>query len=521
MTDFITWVSELMKKQKSNKQRTLRNVISFLSLCIIILIILTGWIVTGFRAEQINQTMQNKMKHVTSSFDESIRNIEDDLTLIVKWQKRGSIDLVESTIEDLNSRFIPLIEDKNYLSAVVLIGKDSLCYRLEQDDNNWIGKKEVASFSEYDSTTAQVLENRLIHESRNKIDTSEEIRWIEITEKGCLCLVASISIKNETGESKTVALIIDKARLEETISIESFEENGILRIISGDLFTRSLEMQDKTSVDLNSVSDTVSGTNDILSRALVASVKQHIESGSAFSFHYNSRLWWGLINNIDLGTVKYQFVGLQAQSTIYEENTKERNFYLMTGLIALLVVITLLLFIIRIYNRDRMSGGKINLHKISNVEELIAHGESDNLEFKSTLRWNLKANKPTRDIELAVLKTVVAFLNTEGGILLVGIADDGSALGIEKDNFPNSDKFLLHFNNMIKAHIGLEYANLIDFYLTDYQDKQILVIQCKESKDPIFLKFEETEDFYIRVGPGSRRLSTKKAIKYINERSKH
>ena len=182
MTDFITWVSELMKKQKSNKQRTLRNVISFLSLCIIILIILTGWIVTGFRAEQINQTMQNKMKHVTSSFDESIRNIEDDLTLIVKWQKRGSIDLVESTIEDLNSRFIPLIEDKNYLSAVVLIGKDSLCYRLEQDDNNWIGKKEVASFSEYDSTTAQILENRLIHESRNKIDTSEEIRWIEITE---------------------------------------------------------------------------------------------------------------------------------------------------------------------------------------------------------------------------------------------------------------------------------------------------------------------------------------------------
>ncbi len=61
-----------------------------------------------------------------------------------------------------------------------------------------------------------------------------------------------------------------------------------------------------------------------------------------------------------------------------------------------------------------------------NAEELIKRGESKTLEFKSTLRWSLKEDRQDdKGVTHAVLKTIAAFLNTEGGDLLIGVADDG------------------------------------------------------------------------------------------------
>ncbi len=69
------------------------------------------------------------------------------------------------------------------------------------------------------------------------------------------------------------------------------------------------------------------------------------------------------------------------------------------------------------------------------AEELIKRGESLTLEFKATLRWNLKEDRQDdRVVTHAVLKTIAAFLNTQGGDLLIGVADDGSdSSEIEKD----------------------------------------------------------------------------------------
>src|ERR1700736_4234749 len=80
-----------------------------------------------------------------------------------------------------------------------------------------------------------------------------------------------------------------------------------------------------------------------------------------------------------------------------------------------------------------------------NAAELIKRGESKTLEFKSTLRWNLKEDRrDDKAITHAVLKTIAAFLNTDGGDLLVGVADDGSIIGIERDQLDNDDKFMRH-----------------------------------------------------------------------------
>lgn len=153
------------------------------------------------------------------------------------------------------------------------------------------------------------------------------------------------------------------------------------------------------------------------------------------------------------------------------------------------------------------------------ILELVRRGESKKLEFKSTLRMNLITGKPDWNIEHAVLKTIVAYLNTDGGILLVGVSNSGEILGIENDGFSNEDRFLLHFKQLIKQHIGLNYAPMIEYTLVPVSGKKVLEIDCKKSDEAVFLKTDKNdEEFYIRIGPSSERLTGSKLIEYVNRR---
>lgn len=154
------------------------------------------------------------------------------------------------------------------------------------------------------------------------------------------------------------------------------------------------------------------------------------------------------------------------------------------------------------------------------IRSMISSGEGNRIEFKSTLRWNLETDRSEKVIEKAWLKTVAAFLNSEGGVLLVGVEDSGDILGIEADNFDNEDKYLLHVNNRLQQHIGLEHAGFIRYQLVPVNDQKVLLVECQPSPSPVFLKFGKEEEFYIRVGPGSRRLSTSEVVAYVTKRRK-
>ena len=65
------------------------------------------------------------------------------------------------------------------------------------------------------------------------------------------------------------------------------------------------------------------------------------------------------------------------------------------------------------------------------LEDLIAEGESDELEFKATLRWDLEEGITAKRLEDVAMKAVAAFANSQGGTLLIGVADDGEVLGLE------------------------------------------------------------------------------------------
>ena len=68
---------------------------------------------------------------------------------------------------------------------------------------------------------------------------------------------------------------------------------------------------------------------------------------------------------------------------------------------------------------------RVGYQKTCPVGELLERGEDQHLEFKSTLRWDLRAGEKSKVMEGAVLKTIAAFLNSPyGGTLLIGVEDD-------------------------------------------------------------------------------------------------
>ena len=168
-------------------------------------------------------------------------------------------------------------------------------------------------------------------------------------------------------------------------------------------------------------------------------------------------------------------------------------------------------------NELRSGTADLNAYR-EKIKSLINSGENDRLEFKSTLRWNLKVGRAEKGIEKAWLKSVVAFLNTDGGVLLIGVSDDGHILGTEADQFDNTDKYLLHVNNCLQQHVGLEHSGFIRFQLIPVEGKKMLLIECQPSPSAAFLKIGKNEDFYVRVGPGSRRLSTSEVLSYVSKR---
>ncbi|MEK7370017.1 MAG: ATP-binding protein, partial [candidate division NC10 bacterium] len=158
------------------------------------------------------------------------------------------------------------------------------------------------------------------------------------------------------------------------------------------------------------------------------------------------------------------------------------------------------------------------------AEELIKRGESKTLEFKSTLRWNLKEDRQDdKAVTHAVLKTIAAFLNTEGGDLLIGVADDRSIVGIETDRLDTDDKFMRHLAQVVRNGLGDRAGTCIDPKTQIVQGKTVCVVSCQRSPEPVFLTWKGMEaspsgDFFVRSGPGTVKLQTDSANEYIRSR---
>ena len=158
------------------------------------------------------------------------------------------------------------------------------------------------------------------------------------------------------------------------------------------------------------------------------------------------------------------------------------------------------------------------------AEELLELRESKTLEFKSSLRWDLKQDrKDDKRVTHAILKTVAAFLNTEGGDLLIGVADDRTVLGIAHDRLESDDEFMRHLAQVVRSALGDRAGTCIDPNTQIVEGKTVCLVSCKRSPEPVYLRWKGLEnsargDFFVRSGPGTVRLGEADAEEYVRTR---
>ena len=158
------------------------------------------------------------------------------------------------------------------------------------------------------------------------------------------------------------------------------------------------------------------------------------------------------------------------------------------------------------------------------AEELLKLQESKTLEFKSSLRWNLREDRrDERHVTHAALRTIAAFLNTEGGDLLIGVDDDRHVLGIEHDRLESDDRFMRHLAQAVRNGLGDRAGTCIDPKTQIVDGKTVCLVSCQRSPEPVYLRWKGVEkadggDLYVRTGPGSMRLDGKDAQKYVATR---
>jgi FixJ family two-component response regulator len=160
------------------------------------------------------------------------------------------------------------------------------------------------------------------------------------------------------------------------------------------------------------------------------------------------------------------------------------------------------------------------------VAALIAKGESAELEFKSSARWDMHTNRPNKDLEKVIVKTVAGFLNSErGGMLLIGVDDDGAVVGLRHDygtlgKRPNRDGYENMLISVLLDAYGKDCSPLIQITFHTVSEEDVCQISVKPSPRPAFVKDEKGEHLYIRAGNSTRLLSTREAIEYCKIRWK-
>jgi hypothetical protein len=162
------------------------------------------------------------------------------------------------------------------------------------------------------------------------------------------------------------------------------------------------------------------------------------------------------------------------------------------------------------------------------IEEIIADGESDELEFKSTLRWDLQEGRVNKKLEGVIQKTVAAFANSDGGTLLIGVDDSGALLGLDHDyaslGNADKDKFELHLRNLLGNVFGTSFvASRVKIRFPEVQGLEICQVEIQPHNSPLYLKVtdklgQNTEKFYIRNGNASQDLSGSEMAAYLKER---
>lgn len=155
------------------------------------------------------------------------------------------------------------------------------------------------------------------------------------------------------------------------------------------------------------------------------------------------------------------------------------------------------------------------------IPDLVKNGESNSVEFKSSLIWDYEKKKPDKSLlGMVIARTISCFMNSDGGVILIGVDNDKKILGLENDLAQldgSTDGFELHLTNMINKYLGKIKGTLVRVKFDKIEDKQVAALTIKKSPRPVYLKCEGKIGFYIRSSNSCQPLDMSEATEYIKD----
>lgn len=158
------------------------------------------------------------------------------------------------------------------------------------------------------------------------------------------------------------------------------------------------------------------------------------------------------------------------------------------------------------------------------IVALIRRGESDALEFKSSARWDMKLQRVNKEIEAVVVKTVAGFLNSnQGGVLLLGVGDDGVPVGLQHDydslgRHKDRDGLQAFLVQLLSDAYGKNVSAFLHIDFHQFGDKDVCRVSARPAAHEVYV---EDDKFFLRIGNTTQRLSTREANEYCRVRWPH
>ena len=183
------------------------------------------------------------------------------------------------------------------------------------------------------------------------------------------------------------------------------------------------------------------------------------------------------------------------------------------------------------------------IRQASNLGALLRQDESNELEFKASLYhlygplpesyqkrleqpdWTLERceNALREDVQRGAAKSIAAFLNTNGGTLVIGVSDrDHEVLGIETDYDyltmgKDADGWLQQFQQLISSTLQAETWNSIRVALVQHRGATVAVVSCPRRDVDTWFGRPGKEVFFIRGPNGTEELTGPGLVKFVRE----
>ncbi len=157
------------------------------------------------------------------------------------------------------------------------------------------------------------------------------------------------------------------------------------------------------------------------------------------------------------------------------------------------------------------------------LDELIANDEDDAVEYKSTARWDIREERRNPAIEDAIVKTVAAFLNTDGGTLLIGVAPERSLVGLAPD-YPhvkpsNGDGFVNWLTTHLSNNLGAAAVMRTRARVIAFGGVELCRLDVARSSRPVWARTSKEERaFFVRMNNSSRVMPAEEWDSYVADR---